>query len=66
MFIVDEPSGLLTVNSFHELVVQKSIADVQLMNWPLGECEHHANGSQLDDGGERLVKVDARALNVVA
>jgi hypothetical protein len=63
VLIVNETRRLLAANCFLELATEESVADIELVNWPVvrsREGEHRANGGRLDDGGETFVEIDAR------
>jgi hypothetical protein len=62
---IDEPGGLVVVDSLSQGVVMEDILDVELMDRPVleeGEGEDGSNGGELDDGSEGLVVVHSGAL----
>lgn len=65
MKLVDEPRRLLAVDAFGELTMKERIVHVHLVHWPVtrgGDGEDSADGSRLDHGRERLIKIHTRPL----
>ena len=66
---VEEAGWLLAEDRLGEVAVQEGVLDVQLVDRPVGgdgEGEHDTDGGRLDDGRERLAKVDAGLLREAA
>ena len=58
---VDEAGRLLTVDGLIQVVVEKGVLHVQLMDRPgarSGDAEDDSDGRRLDNRAERLVVVD--------
>jgi hypothetical protein len=62
---IDKASRLLTIDVVGEVAMKKGIGDVQLVRRPPVRSDESQNGAdrrRLDNGGERLAKVDVGAL----
>jgi hypothetical protein len=62
---VDEARRLHAVDLLVKVAMEEGILDVKLMHMPCagrGDAENDADGGRLDDGTERLIKVNAGLL----
>jgi hypothetical protein len=62
---INEAWGLLTIDLLVKIAMKEGILDIELVDRPRprdGDAENKADRSWLDDGAERLVKVNARQL----